>query len=61
MIEVNTTLFVFICIFAVIGVLIVASITIYVIAGVFDLTYQERHKKDNVDCPEKIESEGDDK
>ena len=61
MIEVNSVLFVFLCIFATIGFLIVAFITLYVVAGIFDLTYQQRHKKEECDCPEKVESEGDDK
>ena len=61
-VEIDKIAFTFICIFAVIGALVVAVILIYIICGILDLTYHERHKKRTTksDCPEKIEKGGSD-
>ena len=60
MIQVDYPLFIFICVLASIGALVVIVIVIYVIAGILDLTYFDRHKKRSVDdnaskCPYEIE------
>jgi len=57
MISVNLVLFVFICIFAGIGALLTLFIVIYLIIGIIDLTYFDRHKHKIVHCPEYIEGE----
>lgn len=61
MITINITLFVFICVFACIGVLIFLLGFIYFLCAILDLTYYERHKNDEIrkakQCPDFIEKE----
>lgn len=64
MIEIDKVAFAFICVFAGIGVLIVLLITIYVIAGVLDLTWHERHREpteSEKNCPYEIEDKNNEK
>ena len=53
------TQFVWLLVFAIIGVLfsalLVLSFLLYLICGIRDITYYERHKKDADKCPDKIE------
>ena len=54
---IDKAFFIVICVFAGIGALIVALVLLYILFGILDLTYQERHKKQETKskCPDKIE------
>ena len=61
MIEIDKVAFIFICILAGIGALIIALILLYIIAGILDITYHQRHRSSGTkhDCPDYVESEED--
>ena len=63
MIEIDKVAFGFICVFASMGALIVLFIFVYIIAGVLDLTYHERHKPkaSEKNCPYEIEGTDDER
>ena len=66
MIEIDKVAFAFICVLASIGALILLFIFVYIVAGVLDLTWHDRHKhyhptEDEKNCPYEIEDKNDDK
>lgn len=55
-----TALFVVLIIFAIIGGIFSLIILLYIIVGVIDLTYQNRHKDERANnCPEFVDKEDD--
>jgi len=61
MIEIDRVAFVFICILAGVGAIILALIFVYIVAGILDLTYHQRHKEKDNNCPDYIDREDNDK